>query len=240
MERETRMGMNKTGVQMSPMDVDRMLSDVGESTTAVSDGAGIAAVRTSYITEAEPVGTVPMPGTLKGAAKAGAKKLTGKNPEVLIDKLGERLAFERSGTRLYDALITKYQATSDKPGQMSAEKLAHIRDEEARHFKLVAGAIEALGADPTAQTPGADLTGMESLGLMQVLDDPRTSLAQCLHAIMVAELADNAGWDLLIRLADEMGQEQMIGDFRGALATEQEHLALIKSWYEQAVRGEAG
>lgn len=239
MERETKMGMNKTGVQMSPVDLDRMLNDISESATAASNGAGIAAVRTSYITEAEPVGTVPVPGTLKGTAKAGVKKLTGKNPEVLIDKLGERLAFERSGTRLYDALLTKFQATSDQPPQMSSDKLAHIRDEEARHFKLVAGAIEALGADPTAQTPSADVSGVEAMGLMQVVDDPRTSLAQALHAILVAELADNAGWDMLIKLADEMGQARMVTDFREALATEQKHLALVKSWYEQAVRSEA-
>ena len=36
--------------------------------------------------------------------KTALNKLVGVSPEVLIDKLGERLAFERTGTRLYDAL----------------------------------------------------------------------------------------------------------------------------------------
>lgn len=236
MERTTEMGMNKTGAQMSPADIDRMLESVDEGGANAGDGAAIAAVRTTYITEADPVGSVPVPGTLKGAVKAGVKKLTGKNPEVFIDKLGERLAFERSGTRLYDALLTKYRAIPAKLSGMSAEQLAEIRDEEAAHFKLLADALETLGADPTAQTPGADITGVESAGLMQVLDDPRTSLAQCLHAALVAELADNAGWDLLIQLAEDMNQSDMAEDFRAALVQEQEHLARVTQWHHACVR----
>ena len=239
MEQQTKMGMNKTGVQMSPMDVDKMMSDVRASSTGAADGAGIAAVRTSYVTEAEPVGTVPMPGTAKGALKAGVKKITGGNPEVLIDKLGERLAFERGGVRLYDALLTKCQATGGKIGDMSSERLRHFRDEEAEHFHLVAQAIESLGADPTAQTPGADISGIESMGLMKVIEDPRTSVAQSLHAILIAELADNAGWEMLIQLAQNMGQDKMADSFKTALSEEQEHLSSIKRWHEQAVSSQA-
>lgn len=238
MEPRTQMGMNKTGVQMSPKDTKALLKDVKQTSAPGADGAGIAAVRTTYITEAEPVGTVPMPGTLKGAVSSGVQKRMGSRPEVLVDKLGERLAFERSGTRLYDALLTKYQAMPEKLGDMSAEQLGHFRDEETQHFKIVAEAIESLGADPTAQTPGADVVGVESIGLMQVVDDPRTTLAQCLNAMLVAELADNAGWELLIVLAEDMGQSGMAESFRAAMAEEQEHLTKIKQWHEQAVRRE--
>lgn len=240
MERTTKMGMNKTGVQMAPGDVEEMLRDVEASAPQpAANGAALAALRTTYITEGASVGSVPVPGSLKGVAKAGAKKLTGKNPEVFIDKLGERLAFERSGVRLYDTLITKYRAMSTKLRGMSAEDLAHIRDEEARHFKLVNDAIESLGADPTAQTPGADVVGVEGMGLRQVIDDPRTTLAQSLNAILTAELADNAGWELLITLAKEMGQDDLAADFRKALTTEREHLSKVKQWHEQCVLGEA-
>ena len=47
----------------------------------------------------------PTPEHLKGVAKATAARITGSRPEVLIDKLGERLAFERTGIRLYEAMI---------------------------------------------------------------------------------------------------------------------------------------
>jgi hypothetical protein len=62
-----------------------------------------------------------------------------------------------------------------------------------RHFELVRCTIEMMGCDPTAQTPCADLVGVETLGLVQVLTDPRTTVAQCMNAILTAELADNAG-----------------------------------------------
>lgn len=238
MKTGTKMGMNKTGVQMSPVDIDRMLSDIGRSGTGASDSAGIAAVRTSYITESEPVGSVPIPGTVKGMAKAGAKKVMGESPEVLIDMLGERLAFERTGVRLYDAMVTKYQAMPDKLEGMEVEQLEHFRDEEAKHFKLIGDSIRMLGADPTAQTPGADMTGVESMGIMQVMDDPRTTLPQCLHALLVAELADHAGWELLIKLAEDAGRDKMADDFRVALQQEDEHLQHVKRWHEQCVRDE--
>ncbi|BAU49206.1 ferritin Dps family protein [Sulfurifustis variabilis] len=234
----SEMGMNKTGVQMSPKDIERMLKNVEESGAEAGDGSGIAAVRTSYITEAEPVGTVPMPGTVKGAAKAGVKKLTGKSPEVFLDMLGERLAFERGGVRLYESMLTKCQATPEKIPGMSTEQLTHFRDEEAKHFRWVAEALESLGADPTAQTPGADVTGIESMGIMQVMDDPRTTLSQSLHALLVAELADHDGWELLIKLADDMGQDEMAKNFRQALKEEGEHLSHVRAWHEQSVRSE--
>ncbi len=235
----TEMGMNKTGVHMAPKDIEKMMKDIPPGVPADGDGSAIAAVRTSYIAEAEPVGTVPPPGTIKGSAKATMQKLAGRNPEVLVDKLGERLAFERGGVRLYEALLTKYQATPEKLPGMSADQLTHFRDEEAKHFKIVAEALERLGADPTAQTPGADVSGVLNMGPMQVLDDPRMSIAQSLNALLVAELADHDGWELLIKLADDMGQTDMVSDFREALREEDEHLTHVRQWLEESVRGEA-
>lgn len=53
---------------------------------------------------------VPIPGSTKGMVITGHSKLVGQSPEVLIDKLGERLAFECGGTRLYEALIAKVES----------------------------------------------------------------------------------------------------------------------------------
>jgi ferritin-like metal-binding protein YciE len=239
--------MNRTGVQMSPIDTQRMLERDALTENVVDeenlDGMDAESIRSDYIADAEPVGTVPMPGTLKGAVKTGVRKvLAGKNPEVFVDKLGERLAFERTGTRLYDALILKFETAAieeiDSDGassNVSLERLRHFREEEAEHFELLADCLEQLGADPTAQTPCADVAGVESMGLMQVLNDPRTTLPQCLNAILVAELADNAGWELLIKLADELGQKDMVKQFKEALKQEQEHLDAIKTWNEESV-----
>ena len=245
MKQPTDAGMNKTGIDMSPIDIKELLSGVEASQpSSQGDEQTLASYRSGYIKEADPIGSVPVPGSLKGAAKTGLQKLTGKKPEVLLDKLGARLAFERAGTRLYDALLGKCLIRSDEAagfsGGLSLDRLREFRNEEAQHFMLVMEAMKDLGADPTAVTPGADADGVASIGLMQVMTDPRTSIAQSLHALLIAELADHDGWELLIKLADELGQDEMANTFRGALAEEEQHLTTIRGLVEKSCMNEAG
>ncbi|HVL76548.1 MAG TPA: ferritin-like domain-containing protein [Noviherbaspirillum sp.] len=241
MKEQSQMGMNRTGVQMSPLDTHDMQNALPESKRPPAPGeqTAMAALRTSYIEQADQVGSIPVPGTVKGALSTGAAMLTGNQPQLLIDKLGERAAFERGGTRLYDALITKFEATEDNTTSMTLADLQKIRDDEARHFALIVSAIESIGGDPTAMTPCADVTAVESMGLMQVVNDPRTTLAQCLHAMLVAEMTDEVGWEHLIVLAEDNGQSQMVNDFTVALNDEQQHLMQVRRWFEEATLGKA-
>ncbi|MFL6671791.1 MAG: ferritin Dps family protein [Massilia sp.] len=228
-------GMNKTGIQMSPIDSKAMLDVADAERGGPGDEMALVDVRSSYIADSDGLGSIPLPGTVTGAVSMGMQMLKGDSPQILLDKLGERLAFERTGARLYDALITKCEVMLDGQISMALEDVAAIRADEARHFLLLKGAIESLGGDPTSQTPSADLVGVESAGLVQVLNDPRTSLAQSLHAIVTAELADKAGWETLIALADEHELGDMVNDFTLALNEEREHLALVQTWYEEAI-----
>jgi ferritin-like protein len=231
---------NRTGIDRSPVDSQKMIDAANAYLpSSKGDGSGMAAVETDYIQEAEPVGSVPIPGTLKGAATAAMQALAGKSAEVLIDKLGERLAFERAGTRLYDYFITKCETVQGEL-PISMDMLKRFRHEEAQHFKLVADALESLGADPTAQTPGADVSAVASSGVFQVLSDPRTSVDQCLEAMLNAELIDNAGWDMLVKLTDDMGLDDMSREFQVALNEEDEHLMEIRQWHEQSTLKQAG
>ena len=108
MEKQTVLGMNRTGIDMSPIDIKEMLAFTNVTPpSSQGDEMSMAAVRREYIAEAEELGSIPPPATLKGVASTAMQKLTGKNPEAFIDKLGCRLAFERTGVRLYDALIAK-------------------------------------------------------------------------------------------------------------------------------------
>jgi hypothetical protein len=211
------------------------------------------AQRIAVIDEADAVGSVPLPASIKGVAKAGVARLKGGQPTIFLDKLGERLAYERTGTRLYEALIVKYRAAEQTAGDVlplastilgtdgagAAEDpgatLERIRAEEYEHFTLLCDAMTAMGGDPTAQTPCADVSALASSGFMQVLNDPRTTLGQCLNAMLAVELADNAGWELLASLADDAGQSELVGRFLGALSQEQEHLAIIKAWLSAVV-----
>src|SRR5690606_11609285 len=94
-------------------------------------------------------------------------------------------------------------------GGPSKKDLMAIRNEEHAHFMMLKSAIEKLGGDPAALTPSADVTATVSRGIGDVLQDPRTSLLVGLEVILVAELADNDSWELLVQLARKAGQEEL-------------------------------
>lgn len=219
MQSTTEVGMNHSGMQVAPDGGEKMLENTKLTKPKRGDERDLAKVRMEYAKEADPVGTLPDPSASGIAA-------------LLMDKLGERLAFERSGTRLYDALMAKCQA--DRSAGIPMKELQHIRDEEAMHFALVGAAIQSLGGDPTAQTPAADVTGVEGMGLMQVLADPRTTVAQALHAILVAEMTDNAAWKELIELTTQIGNDDLVARFIKASESEMDHLEKVQAWYKAA------
>ena len=241
MEKSTQMGMNRTGMDSSPIHGKAMASGARQYSPQARDGNGrIAALESSYFKAGHPVGSVPMPGTLKGAAKSMMEKLGGRNPEVLINKLGERLAYERSGVRLYESFIRKCEAMGSGIEPVSIKELRHFCNEEAEHFQMLSEAITSMGADPTAETPDADVSGVAASGCMKVIMDPRTSISQCLETLLTVELADNAAWEVLIELCDGMGLDEMGERFRKALSQEQEHERKVKAWYRQSVSSQIG
>ncbi|MEX2333352.1 MAG: ferritin Dps family protein, partial [Pseudohongiella sp.] len=161
MSASAKMGHNKTGAQMSPEEIKQQL-EANElfPPDIPGDATAIAEARKQTISAADPIGTVPVPGSVKGMVKTSFEKMMGKNPEILIDKMAERLAFERTGVRLYDAMLAKIAALGNIPGPTDVEPvIQQFRDEEHQHFLLLVAAMEKLGADPTAQTPCADLAG---------------------------------------------------------------------------------
>lgn len=225
-------GMNRTGIQMSPLQSQQQ-TDIAEDTppTLPGDASDLASARQRHVSPDDSIGSVPLPGSLKGVVKTTVQKVTGHHPAMLIDKLGERLAFERNGVRLYDALIAKATALG-----VSAERIArlhHFRGEEAEHMGRVKHAMEQIGADPTAQTPAADVAGVAAIGVLQVITDPRTSFSQSLDALLTAELTDNAAWELLIDMARDAGQQEMVSSFTQALEQEQDHLGTVRIWLRE-------
>jgi hypothetical protein len=124
----------------------------------------------------------------------------------------------------------KYGASGSWDGGPTRELLLEIRGEEIRHFHLLKSAMESIGADATAMTPSADIVGVESMGLVQVVTDPRMTLPQSLHAMMVAKLADGEGWNVLADLAMRSGHEAMADSFRNALRAEVRHLEIVRQW----------
>jgi bacterioferritin (cytochrome b1) len=244
----TLVGQNRTGAAVDPKGVEQMLDAVENLSPPMPINTRRMDVeRQEYITEAERIGSIP-PAT-KNASNRGGGKDRSVSAATLLDKLGERIAFERAGTRLYTALISKHLALvnagdevlpraveSESPGTT----LQRIRDEELQHFHLLCNRVTALGGDPTSQTPSADVTAAASSGLIQVVTDPRTTLAQSLNAVLTAELTDNAGWEILIQLATEAGEKEMVSEFSDALEDEQQHLEIVRGWLQALVMNEGG
>jgi rubrerythrin len=233
------MGMNKTGMATAP----RLSKEMVESSSdvAVTADGNLTAndIRAEYIQRRAKVGSVPPPASLKGMAKSALQALKGEKATVLIDKLAERLAFERSGTRLYEALIAKCNALGNSTSD-TLQKLEHICREELNHFHMLWECIEKLGGDPTVQTPSADIAAVASQGIPKVLSDPRTTFAQCLEAMMTAELVDYDAWDRLTELAEGFNQSEMVEQFREALAQEKEHQIIIRELLAAETKVEAG
>ncbi|WP_394836349.1 ferritin-like domain-containing protein [Pendulispora rubella] len=230
---EETMAINRTGIQGVPSRTKDLLESLSDAEpSSAGDADLMAAERNTYVGAGLAVGHPP-PAPAKEANDPAADVRNVLAVGVLVDKLGERLAFERSGVRLYDALIAKLDASGKLEGGPSRDELVDIRDDEQRHFKMVQKAIETLGGDPTVVTPSADLAAVKAMGLPQVLTDPRTTLAQGLEAILVAELVDNDGWTLLITLTEKLGYKVAAKQFREALQSEEEHLAKVRGWVER-------
>lgn len=234
------LGMNRTGVGMSPFDAPDITKTAQQAAPEVlGSAAGMAELRESYARNADRLGSVPPPTTVKGAARAAINLLRGKNTAGLIDRLSQRLAFERTGTRLYDALLVKVETQDAWVGGPDIATVRRFRAEEHQHAEMLAGAMLDIGADPTAQTPLADVSGVVSLGVVQALVDPRTSLAQALDALLVAELADQAGWELLIEISATFGLSELGQSCLAAQLQEAEHLSTVKGWLSHHLQQES-
>lgn len=229
------LGYNKTGIATAPRLSEEMLEGTREFLPRLGgDEREIARVREIYSKDAEPLGTVPPPVGVGSAVKAATRGLRGLRPTQFLDKLGERLAFERTGVRLYNALISKYDAFGGFDGGPARSMLEQTMLEEYEHVGIMTEAIVKLGGDPTVMTPSADFHATLSRGILEAVVDPRTTFAQCLEAILVAELADNECWQTLIELAEQSGESELERRFITARQQEVEHLGNVRMWIAAA------
>jgi rubrerythrin len=209
---------NKTGAELRPAYTAAMEAATDEfppTSTGSPFGADVVRIETAQSVEQKDLGLGSVPGPA---------------PKLLFDKLGERLAFERTGVRLYEIMISKLEAFGGYQGGPTREQLLKILNEEHRHLALLHGAIQRLDGDPTAMTPAADVAGTIAQGVIQVVSDPRTTVVQGLEAMMVAELADGAGWRGLIEITRKAGHRDLADRFEEAEEVEEQHRAKVEAW----------
>ena len=160
------------------------------------------------------------------------------NPEKVIDFLTERLVFERNGVKLYDAVIAKMDASGDENILRMRDQMQEHRDQEKEHEEWLEEQIRSLGGDALGSSEMADLVTRESKGIEDVILDGDNDISHLFHALLTAELADNAGWDLLVSLADEAGDHEAKRAFKKRLHEEEDHLIFVRravekfAWHE--------
>ncbi len=160
------------------------------------------------------------------------EKLAGYNAAKVIDGLNERLAFERAGVKLYDRVLEVARATPDENVKRMLDELQKHRDEEKEHEEWLEAQIRSLGGDAHSETEKSRLVTRESKGIEEVVMSD-AQLPHLLHALLAAELVDNAGWDLLVDIADEAGDHSAKREFKKRLHEEEDHLLLVKKAVEQ-------
>ena len=141
----TAQRVNRTGLGFAPELAQELIEGAEASTpSSAGNAGGIEAMRAIYADAAEPIGTVPASVTPGKETKKARKKPT----PALLDKLGGRLAFERSGVRLYEGVLLKYRVHGSWDGGPTEAELEHLRSEEREHFLMLHEKMEGW-----AQTP---------------------------------------------------------------------------------------
>jgi ferritin-like protein len=252
-KKSARPESNKTGIMDKGKNAKESIRGAREGKPSSRGGVEeMNRMRTEAILESGPVGTLPSNEDMLEAMMKLAMKSPGKFLAVsgkmsaqatqrelvmtFLNKLGERIAFERTGVRLYDAFLVKLEAY--RLQELDVQDVRHIRDEELEHFRMLCEVMSDFGGDPTCETPAADLTGVESDGLLKVVTDPRTNPTQCLSAIVTAELADNEKWATLTELAEGIGFTKEAERFHQAVEEEREHLTKARNWHAALLMGQ--
>lgn len=163
------------------------------------------------------------------------EKLSRTNRWRLVDLLNERLAFERSGVQLYDTLLSRLRR--DPALDALVDDVQRYRDEEKEHEEWLEQQIRALGGDGHTPTEHSILAQAEAEGVERVIRRDE-SIPHDFHALLTAELADHAGWELLVRIAEEFDDADAKKQFEKRLEEEERHLLFARKTLLELTRRE--
>lgn len=159
------------------------------------------------------------------------------NRKLLVDKLCERWAVEKTAIELYDLAVGKAERARADPALIA--RLREIREQESQNERMLVEFIEGLGWSIDKETPSMLVALREGMGLIEVCQHPDSQLPHVLHALLASEMIDNAGWELLIELSAEAAvDEEALRRMRAALRHEKEHLHFVRAQLEKIEREE--
>jgi rubrerythrin len=117
-------------------------------------------------------------------------------------------------------------------------QMQEFRDQEKEHEEWLEEQIRALGGDAHAETDKSQLIKIESQGIEKVVFEADGDVSHLFHAIFTAEMVDNAGWQLLLELADMADDDVARRAFSKRLHEEEDHLILMRRAVEGLARQE--
>jgi len=155
------------------------------------------------------------------------KQIAAKNRDKVIDVLTERLTFERAGVKLYDSILQNMRASSNPEIARMLPTMKEHRDQEKEHVEWLEAQIRGLGGDAHGKTEMSELVAAESAGVEKVVMHDKDLVHQ-FHGLLTAELVDNAGWELLLELADDADDAEARREIRKRCHEEEEHLIFVR------------
>jgi len=150
------------------------------------------------------------------------------NMDALVDKLCERLAVETGGVDIYRAAIAKIEDPA------VAARLEHFMHEEADHRDLLDAYLTKLGVEDR-ETPSARLAEHEGKAYLALIGEAETP-AQVLNIMLTIELMDENGWEMIINLGRDLGDDELVRTLNAALQEEKEHLRGVRGMLAQMTR----
>jgi hypothetical protein len=158
------------------------------------------------------------------------------NQNLLIDKLCERwrvdaLAIEL--LRVVDARARRERATD------LIARLDKIRLEKQEHLAELEAVLRRFGREPDEDTPSSTLVDRVGTALIDACRQPGASLDVMLEALLMEELIDVTGWQLLEELCKQATlDEDVLRAFRRAGRHEKQHLHVIRDELGRRQRAE--
>src|SRR4051812_2327590 len=114
-----------------------------------------------------------------------------------IELLSERLLFEQAAVALYDSVLERLGARGG-PYEAVKAHLRRIREEKKANEEFLSDELRGLGG---GQPSDHSLLLLEEWrGIAEALADEEADPSRLFHALMLAEVYDSGGWELLLDL----------------------------------------
>src|SRR5437868_3256316 len=150
-------------------------------------------------------------------------RLSQANRHKLIDLLNERAASERASARLY-ARVVERVSNAEPAIRRVLPRLQQQRTEGIEHGRWLDAQLRALGSDSFTITARTQRLIGELRGVEQLVVDEGASIADLFHALLIAELTNTLGWQLLVALADRADDRPAAEAFGKRCAKQEEHV----------------